>query len=285
VSDSGPSPEDPGSLPLSLTLTPIGFIRSGQRLKFDARHQPAEADPESHVLELVPSRDLELGLRDLEGFSRIWLLWWFHRNTTWRPLVMPPQGPAARRGVFSTRSPHRPNPVGITPVRLVRVETRRLILGPCDLIDGTPVFDIKPYISAYDAFAGERAGWWDAVQDGAAAPPGHRVVFSPRATEQVAWLREHWGIDFSARVIERLERDPSPHRTRRIRRTQAGRLELGCGGWRAVFEVEGGEVRVTAIEPGYPRRFLEDRTLTRVPDREAQLAYLARFPEATMAGD
>ena len=283
MSGSGPSPEDPGSL--TLTLFPIGFLRSGQRLKFDARHQPAEDDPESHVLELVPGRNFEPGLRDLAGFSRIWLLWWFHRNTEWRPLVLPPQGPAVRRGVFSTRSPHRPNPLGMTPVRLLRIEKHRLILGPCDLVDGTPVFDIKPYIPAYDAFPGEQAGWWDAVQAEAAQPPGFKVGFSARAAEQVAWLRTQWELDFTARMIERLERDPTPHRTRRIRRTQAGRLELGCGGWRAVFEVVGQEVCVTAIEPGYPRRFLDDLTLTQVPDRAAQLAYLARFPETTMSGD
>ncbi len=281
MSGSGPSPEDSGSL----TLAPIGFLRSGQRLKFDARHQPAEEGLETHVLELVLGRNLEQGLRDLAGFSRIWLLWWFHRNTEWRPLVLPPQGPAVRRGVFSTRSPHRPNPLGMTPVRLLQIEKHRLILGPCDLVDGTPVFDIKPYIPAYDAFPGEQAGWWDAVQADATQPPGFQVRFSAHAAEQVAWLRTQWDLDFTARVIERLERDPTPHRTRRIRRTQAGRLELGCGGWRAVFEVIEQEVCVTSIEPGYPRRFLEDLTLTRVPDREAQLAYLQRFPETTMAGD
>lgn len=276
-------------MPDALTLNPIGYLRSGQRLKFDARHQPCEAESETHVLELVPDpgpdRNLELALRDLSGFSRIWLVWWFHRNPGWRPLVLPPQGDAVRRGVFSTRSPHRPNPIGITPVRLLRVERRRLILGPCDLVDGTPVLDIKPYIPAYDSFPSERAGWWDEVQAALARPPAYRVRFSEQAALQTKWLKENWAIDFSVRVIERLERDPSPHRTRRIRRTQAGRLELGCGGWRAVFEVAEGEVEVTSIEPGYPRRFLEDRRLTRVPDREAQLAYLERFPTTAMRGD
>lgn len=277
MSDTGPSPESK-----TLTLDPIGFVRSGQRLKFDARHQPRETEAESHILELVPGRDLELALRDLAGFSRIWLIWWFDRNPTWRPLVLPPQGAATRRGVFSTRSPHRPNPIGITPVRLLAVERRRLILGPCDLVDGTPVFDIKPYIPAYDSFPGEQAGWWDEVQAELAQPPAFQVRFSENAATQLQWLRDHWQIEFQSRVVERLERDPTPHRTRRIRRTLAGRMELGCGGWRAVFEVSGSEVTVTSIEPGYPRRFLENLRLTRVPDREAQLAYLERFPETAM---
>jgi tRNA (Thr-GGU) A37 N-methylase len=67
---------------------------------------------------------LEQALQDVAGFDRVWLLWWFHRNETWRPLVLPPRGPSQRRGVFATRSPHRTNPLGMTPVRLLGVEAR-----------------------------------------------------------------------------------------------------------------------------------------------------------------
>ncbi len=103
-------------------MRPIGFIRSPKRVKFQARHQPEETEEDRSILELLPGSDHEQSLRDLAGFSRVWLLWWFHRNTTWRPLVLPPRGPAKKRGVFATRSPHRPNPLGLTPVQLIAVE-------------------------------------------------------------------------------------------------------------------------------------------------------------------
>jgi tRNA-Thr(GGU) m(6)t(6)A37 methyltransferase TsaA len=126
-----------------LTIKPIGFIRNGKSLKFNARHQPDESQPETNILELIKGDKYQKDLLDLEGFDRIWLIWWFHRNKDWRPQVLPPRGPAKRRGVFSTRSPHRPNPLGITPVQLLGIKKNLLMLGPCDLVEGTPIFDIK----------------------------------------------------------------------------------------------------------------------------------------------
>ena len=232
------------------------------------------------MLELLPDCDYEHALRDLAGFSRVWLLWWFHRNTGWRPQVLPPRGPAQRRGVFATRSPHRPNPLGLTPVQLIAVEGRRVILGPCDLVDGTPVFDIKPYIAAYDAFPDSRAGWIDEVDAVLNAPPQFTVLLAPLATTQAEWLRTHWQIDFLPRLLELLARDPTPHRTRRIRpRRDTPHFEIGCGAWRAIFAVEGKAVNVLELEPGYPLRFLTDPKREGMPDAEAQLAFLKLWPQ------
>jgi tRNA (adenine37-N6)-methyltransferase len=263
-----------------LTLHPIGYIRTQKQVKFQARHQPAEAEPERNVLELVPGQNFEQALSDLAGFSRVWLVWWFHRNTEWRTRVLPPRGPAKRRGVFATRSPHRPNPLGITPVQLIGIEGRRLILGACDLVDGTPVFDIKPYIPAYDAFPDARAGWIEEMEATLAAPARYAVDFSPLATQQADWLLADWQVDFRPRLIELLAHDPSPHRTRRITRRGEGEFLIGCGAWRAVFTLTADTVTVQAIEPGYPRRFLVDPAKQKgLPDREAQLAFLERWPE------
>lgn len=270
---------EPSSVPLpepALTLRPIGYVRTAQRLKFAARHQPVDTAEERHTLELLPGGDYELGLRDLAGFDRIWLVWWFHRNETWRPLVLPPRGPARRRGVFATRSPHRPNPLGLTPVRLLGVEGLTLHLGPCDLVDGTPVFDIKPYVPAYDVFPEAKAGWIDEVDAAMAEPPRYAVVWTAEAEAQAAWLREHHGIDFTARLRELLERDPTPHRTRRIGRRADGTLEIGCGAWRAVFTLVAETVTIVALESGYPLRLLHQPGEA-VADRGAQLAFIARW--------
>lgn len=268
-----------GDLADSLQLHPIGYLQTHKQVKFQARHQPAETQPECNVLELLPGCDYEQALHDLAGFSRIWLIGWFHRNTGWRPRVLPPRGPAQRRGVFATRSPHRPNPLGLTPVQLLAVEGRRLILGACDLVDGTPIFDLKPYIPAYDSFPDEKAGWIDEMEASLQAPPQFTVEFSPVAETQAAWLRDTWQIDFRPRLIELLSRDPSPHRTRRITRREPGEWVIGCGAWRAVFVVMGPQVLVHHLETGYPRRFLEDPARQEgLPDREAQLAYMALWP-------
>ncbi|HTJ79232.1 MAG TPA: tRNA (N6-threonylcarbamoyladenosine(37)-N6)-methyltransferase TrmO [Rariglobus sp.] len=262
----------------SLTLQPIGFIRTQKQVKFQARYQPAEHEEERNTLELPPGSNYEQALRDLAGFERVWLLWWFHRNANWRPLVLPPRGPSKRRGVFATRSPHRPNALGMTPVRLLGVKGRTLLLGPCDLVDGTPVFDIKPYVPAYDAFPEAKAGWIDEVDAELAQPARFTVSFSEQAETQLAWLLDGWRVDFRARLVELLSRDPSPHRTRRITKREAGGFLIGCGAWRAVFGVEGETVAVAAIEPGFPMRFLTRPGYEDVPDREAQVAFLECWP-------
>ena len=99
-----------------------------------------------------------------------------------------------------------------SPERPPAKRARRL--GECDLVDGTPVFDIKPYVPAYDSFPEARAGWIEEVDALMAAPPSFTVQFSPLATAQADWLRANWQIDFSARLHELLARDPTPHRTR-----------------------------------------------------------------------
>jgi tRNA-Thr(GGU) m(6)t(6)A37 methyltransferase TsaA len=264
----------------TLTLSPIGFLQTAKQVKFQALHQPSEVVEERNYLELLPGCNYDKALQDLAGFSRVWLLSWFHRNQTWRPLVLPPRGPAKRRGVFATRSPHRPNPLGLTPVQLIAVEGRTLVLGACDLVDGTPIFDLKPYIPAFDAFPDAVAGWTDEVAAAQETPPTFSVSLGPLAETQADWLQKKWQLDFRPRLFELLARDPTPHRTRRIRRNGEGQFTIGCGAWRAVFTVEKKVVNILAFETGYPPRILNDLTLEYLPDREAQINFLVRWPQA-----
>lgn len=153
-----------------------------------------------------------------------------------------------------------------------------LLLGPCDLVDGTPVFDIKPYIPAYDSFPTAKSGWIAEVDAALAAPPAYRVAFTAVATEHLDWLRDNWSIDFRARMVEMLSRDPSPHRTRRIRSRREDRFDIGCGAWFAVFEVAGDVVTILHLKPAFPLKFLNDPARPVIPDKEAQLAFRARWP-------
>lgn len=264
--------------PVSLTLAPIGFIRTSMALKFDAPHQPENSVEEHSFIELNPANNFEQALRDLGGFDRIWLLWWFHRNSTWRPMVLPPRGSGKRRGVFATRSPHRPNPLGLTSVPLIGIRGRTLIIGKNDLIDGTPILDIKPYIASVDAFPEASLGWLSDIEAELTKAARFKVSVSPHAKEQAEWLRENWGIDFLSRASELLERDPAPHRTRRISTCADGLFRMGCGAWRAFFRVQDDQVIVERLAPGYPMRLLLSTESTSVPYREAQLAFNSRWP-------
>lgn len=170
-------PSRPGGYPAEMdapvfTLRPIGVVRTPYARRMDAPHQPSvvagteTGQPAEATLELdswVP----EAALRDLEGFQRLWLIFAFHLSEGWAPLVQPPRGPRAKRGVLATRSPHRPNPLGLSCVELVAVEGRVLRLRGVDLLDGTPVLDLKPYVPYADAFPDAGAGWIDLVDQAA----------------------------------------------------------------------------------------------------------------------
>lgn len=274
---SPPSPPSTSPPPLPLLLTPIGIIHTEKRLKFDAPHQPLDGVDEHNVIELLPGSHFEQALKDLAGFDRIWLLWWFHRNASWRPLVLPPRGPNKRRGVFATRSPHRPNPIGMTAVRLLSVKKLRITVGNCDLVDGTPILDIKPYVATVDAFSDSSLGWLAEVEEALKLPPKFSIEISSRAKDQLTWLQENWQIEFTKRAFEILERDPSVHRTRRIRRLppegSERRFVIGCGTWMLRFTVRDTCVVIKEVAPGYPARLLAKSGYEQIPDHAAQVAF------------
>ena len=260
-----------------LTCRPIGIMRTAMRYKFDAPHQPDGTAEREGRVELLPGLGLEEAIGDLVGFSRIWIVWWFHRNTRWRARVLPPRGPAQRRGVFATRSPHRPNPIGITAVPLLKVEGLTLYVGSNDLIDGTPILDIKPYLPAVDAHPDESTGWLAEI-DAEFSKPRYQVLVKPVAEEQSEWLRVAGGVDFVTRAIELLGLDPSPHRTRRIRRIADGGSMMACGGWRVYFSVEGETVFIDRLASGYPDRILLDsERYPLVLDRVIHLEFRAKW--------
>lgn len=126
------------------------------------RSQGQESGIANGTVELVKSLSTDF-LADLDSFSHIWLLPWFHLNgPRKRPFVNPPRG-GPRRGVLSTRAPHRPNPLGLSVVELLSIEGRVLHVRGLDLIDGTPILDIKPYIPDYDAWPDASRGWLEGM--------------------------------------------------------------------------------------------------------------------------
>jgi tRNA-Thr(GGU) m(6)t(6)A37 methyltransferase TsaA len=149
---------------MPITFEPIGLVRSPYQRRFGTPQQAAAIDSDAEAtIELAPARIPAEAVADLAGIERIWVLSWMHKGDGWGPTVMPPRGPRIRRGVLATRSPDRPNPIGLSAVTLVRVEGCNLIVRGIDLLDGTPVLDVKPYIPYADAFPDSKAGWIDDI--------------------------------------------------------------------------------------------------------------------------
>ena len=219
----------------------IAHIRSDFASKFGVPRQSGLVDALEAAIVFEPEYRNPDAVRGLEGFSHIWLVWAFHQavRETWSPTVRPPRlGGNARMGVFATRSPFRPNPIGLSSVRLDRVEVTA-DLGPvlyvrgADLVDGTPIFDIKPYIPYADSHP-------DAVGGFASAPAGETlaVVIPTELLAQVPEERRE-----ALRGV--LAQDPRPHYQNDPERVYGFQF----AGMEIRFSVEGQTLRVRDIIP------------------------------------
>lgn len=223
--------------------------------KIEAARQPAAAQGATGVIELYPGHNFEHALDDIAAWERLWVIFWFHQNTGWRPKVLPPRSSAGRKGVFATRSPHRPNPLGLSVVRLDCVAGLKLFVRDVDMLDGTPVLDLKPYVPYADAFPDSRSGWLDAPRDPIA---GFTVNYAPRAAAQLEWLAARCALPLRSRIAEILSLGPQPHPYRRIRRENDGLLRLAVQDWRVRFSVTDTQVLVLEIFSGYRNSQLVD---------------------------
>ena len=156
-------------MPQTIPMTVIAHIRTAFTTKFGVPRQSGLVPEVKATIVFEPEYRNPDALRGLEGFSHLWLLWHFSevRQEGWSPTVRPPRlGGNARMGVFATRSPYRPNPIGLSCVKLVGIEHTEnegdvLLVSGADLLDGTPIFDIKPYIAYGDSHPEAKGGFTD----------------------------------------------------------------------------------------------------------------------------
>jgi tRNA-Thr(GGU) m(6)t(6)A37 methyltransferase TsaA len=257
--------------PPELVLRPIGVVHSPFTDRVSAPRQPYASKGTRGTIELLPGHDFEHALSDLETWDHIWVLFWFHLNEGWRPKVLPPRS-KKRRGVFSTRAPHRPNPIGLSVVELESVDGLTLHVKNLDILDGTPVLDIKPYVPVADAIPTAKSGWLDPRDP----EPAYEVRWSRLANEQKSWLEEKHGIDLAGPVVRALSLGPEPHPYRRIRKV-GGALRLAVKDWRVDFHVDERVVTVDLIATGYRPR---DLASSRDPAVDVHRSFVSRFGDA-----
>jgi tRNA (adenine37-N6)-methyltransferase len=261
----------------SLTLHPIGHVRTGLATRVEAPRQPRAARGVAGRIELLPGHHYEHAIEDLDAWQYLWVLFWFDRNANWRPKVLPPRSRSGRKGVFATRAPHRPNPLGLSVVRLERIEGLTLHIRDVDMLDGTPVLDIKPYVAYTDAIIDAGAGWLDDAAGAADPAAAWSVEWSTLAAGQAAWIEARTGLPLAQRATAALTLGPEPHPYRRIRRSDAGGV-LAVKAWRLRFAVSGRRVQIEAVHCGYRAAQLASAD-SRVVDRDAHLAFRAQWPE------
>ena len=148
-----------------MELKVIAYARNGHTDKFGIPRQSRDESPILTRIVFEPEYRIAETLRGIEGYSHLWLIWGFN-TTEWSPTVRPPRlGGNKRMGVFATRSPFRPNPIGLSSVKLIGIENGDLIVSGADVLDGTPIYDIKPYLSFSDSHENAQNGFAEVHKD------------------------------------------------------------------------------------------------------------------------
>ena len=225
----------------TMEMHPIAHMRSDFSTKFGIPRQSGLVEELRSMIVFEPEYRSEDALRGIEDFSHLWLIWQFSQAVRegWSPTVRPPRlGGNTRMGVFATRSPFRPNNLGLSCVRLLEVKHTQqygtvLIVGGADLLDGTPIFDIKPYISYSDSRPEAAGGFTDRVGDFLL-----KVDFPQELLKKLP-------PDKQAAAIGVLSHDPRPSY-----QNQPGRVYgLSFGGFDIRFTVEEETLTVLNVEP------------------------------------
>lgn len=224
----------------------IGVLESCFQEKFGTPRQPKLVPGAPARLRILPEFQPAHSLDGLAGFSHVWLITWMHlaTNKTFLPKIHPPRLRGAKMGVFASRSPHRPSPLGLSLARLEKVEGDTLYLSGLDLVNGTPVLDVKPYLPEADHAAGARAGWVENRDF-----PELKVEFSAAALADLDRIRRAGDHSLKGLIEDTLRHDP---RNRRDKTQMAEGRDMGffISSHDVHFSVAGGTATVLRIETG-----------------------------------
>ena len=262
-------------------FSPIGYFYNSAHYKFEVPRQGVFFRGHLGKIELLPQKDFEIALRDLEGFERIWVIFQFHQNAEWRPTTRPPV-PAAgkeRVGTFASRSPYRPNPIGLSCVRLISVNGLTLTIDEADLLSETPILDIKPYSPKADAFPRAKAGWVD-LQN---IDPWE-ISATEEFLVQSRWIESVCGWDLKSFAECQLNNSPLDSSRRRVKVHENQIAELAFRTFRIdfSFDEKNKKICLQKIRSGYIADELnsaEDIYSDKALHREF-LAHFAQTPNA-----
>lgn len=190
------------------SLKIIGHVKSCYPEKFGVPRQSGIVNDVVSELIIHPEWQPEIALQGLDSFSHIWIIFIFHKNSDLRyhAKVHPPRLGGESMGVFATRSPHRPNPIGLSLVEIKEVSKDRIFFKGGDLVEGTPILDIKPYLPQFESRPGAQAGWSKAVDK-----EPIQVLFSDLAMEKMQnWMNRSGDFTLKNSVEKIIQQDPRP---------------------------------------------------------------------------
>lgn len=227
-----------------ITLNPIGFLQSELKQRYETPRQGVLAKESNAVIHLIPKNNFEQAVKDLDGFDRIWIIYQFHLNKNWKPLVTPPRHTRKKVGVFATRAPYRPNQIGLSCVRLDKVDGLKICISECDILDGSPILDIKPYLPYSDSFPEVKTGW---VKSG--LENIYEVIFEAKAKKTADKLLAIEKVNLLSYARLQLEFNPNDIKRKRISQSTKKNIKenqfvLAYQHWRINYTVDESDKKV-----------------------------------------
>lgn len=256
------------------SFTPIGYIKSDFKHRYETPRQGVLAGDSISYINLESGNNFQQAIKELEGFDRIWVIYIFHLNENWKTMVNPPRHLDKKVGVFASRSPHRPNPIGISCVKLERISGLKIFISESDILDGSPVLDIKPYLPYSDSFPYSSTGWVKTdIGD------KYEVIFSSCAAKACDWLEKNAEIKLMNFARLQLEFKPDDNSRKRVSKL-GDEFELAYRTWRIDYSVDKLKsiVTINRIRSGYtseelssPEDKYEDKELHRKFNKDESL--------------
>lgn len=252
-----------------LNFKPIGTFHTDKQNTYEAARQ-ASADPchSEGVIRLLPGQQFEQALIGLEKFSHLWIISCFSQNQHWKPMVLPPRGTASKVGVFASRSPYRPNPLGMSAVSLQRIEGLNIFVRGHDLLDQTPILDLKPYLAYADSIPLANSGWLHLQE--------YAVAFSANAEKQISVLAELGVSQLRGFILQQLQFEPTDRKRKRVIAQANHHFVLAYRTWRIEFHVHQQNIEILQIHSGYAARELLSLQEDPYLDKQIHLEFLSR---------
>lgn len=226
----------------SINFKPIGYFSSEQIEPYQAARQPDE-NSKPGIIHLSSGFNFEQALTDLDGCSHIWIIYQFHKNENWKPMVQTPRSDR-KIGVFATRAPYRPNPIGMSVVEIIKIEGLNIFVGPNDLLDQTPILDIKPYHPESDKISNAKIKWLGS------GLKKFKISYSPMAADHLQFLESHSMHELKPFIQRQLEYDPENSEKKRVTK-EIGYWVLAYRTWRIDFVITDQSISILGIRSGY----------------------------------
>ena len=238
---------------MNLNLAPIGYFKCQKNQAFETSSQGhLDQSNEIGCIELNKGLNFEQALNGLQEMSHLWVFFWFHQKSNWKPMVQVPRGSLKKQGVFATRSPHRPNPIGLSLLEIVEIKGLKIFVKNFDLLNETPILDLKPFHPEADRPLDPQLGWMENLN-----ALEYSIALSPIFSKQFQFLQEQNITELLSFARQQLRFDPFNWKKKRVVLNENQTGTLAYRTWRIDFSWNDSQIQLEKIRSGYSDQDLQ----------------------------